>query len=54
MLTRAQGGVTLGPEQSEPGADFNPLGSVTVQTRPTSHNLQFSNTGATMPEHNKG
>jgi hypothetical protein len=22
----AQGGVTLGPEQGEPGADFNPLG----------------------------
>jgi hypothetical protein len=26
ILTCAQGGVTLGPEQGEPGADFTPLG----------------------------
>jgi hypothetical protein len=30
MLTRAQGGVTLGPEQGEPGADFTDLGAVDV------------------------
>jgi hypothetical protein len=31
------------------------LGSVTVQTTASKpHNLPFSNTGATMPEHNKG
>ena len=43
LLTRAQGGVTLAPEQGEPGANFTSLGGAALA--PGVHWLSFVPSG---------